>query len=1096
MRSRLASSAIRWGAAVVALAGAAALLSRWTDTEAAWDGTQDVRLGDLITAEFAGPPLDEVHKYSFYVMGGTVMTTKVTVDESASGLVPEVALVSVTDETEVPLGAAQVGNKIKNFEFASSGSFYLRVRATAGTGIYTLDTKAKFPAKAKGSTTTGTFAFDAGTDTLVTGSVKKSKGSQAVPVITGLTYSGGEVGLGSQAGTTKIKKVRLPVNATYTLEIDPGTPGESVDVKLEMTFPKRRVWNFGFIEPTDGLASENRDKWLTSTHADHTSPAFNNWNDDGAISTSCARCHSTPGYRDYLGADGSEPGVVDAKAPIGTVIECDACHNAPADSLTSVTFPSGLTVTGLGNEARCMICHQGRKSTVSVEQEVEAATRSYKVRNDATAGTGLVGTGAPVAAGASFTDAGAAFDAAGVAADGTYWLHFVGNSTRLSGANGVVSTKNIYRVQVTGVNGDTLTLATPLAAETPAAGKGFEYVVYQLKSDDTISPQLFAPIEFQNVHYYAAGASLYGREAAGAYEYEQPGGDAEDAVLTSQTQRRPYDRKLTHVASKDTCIECHDPHSQQLRISDCATCHVNAFGNPVATKEDLRDIRMAGTVNDFDGDGNADEGLWFEIKGLEAKLYAAIQDYSAKVAGSPIEYRDDNPYWFVAGTEDDEYVNWTARLLRAAYNYQYSLKDPGAFAHNGKFVVSFLYDSISDLNGALSALPAPSPVPGFDALMRNDPGHFDSSTEAFRKWDEDTDHLVDPSCARCHSIEGFRFVVKYGIDQTVPAPLVTGFSCETCHVEGTSFAPKAHNPNADGMPARVWVKSVAFPFPSTATSTQIGNVTINNGAQGTAAQDDSYMCMTCHRGRESKLTLDAADPSGNTVNFTLSFKNSHYLAAGATIYGNKAAVAYQYTGKTYSQRWDHDQHYMQPYPATAWYRAQCKFCHMQPNGGVAHDAADHSFDPKISADCTFCHVNATSVDDLTPAFRAESNYDGNPATKPKAEFGVFQARLLAAIQAYCKTATDNAVPGANYVVYTPDTYPYFAVDTNKNGVWDPGETAAPKFDTKAFRATFNYNLSVKEPGAWAHNPKYALQYLYDSIQDLGGNLTGLVRPAP
>ena len=31
---------------------------------------------------------------------------------------------------------------------------------------------------------------------------------------------------------------------------------------------------------------------------------------------------------------------------------------------------------------------------------------------------------------------------------------------------------------------------------------------------------------------------------------------------------------------------------------------------------------------------------------------------------------------------------------------------------------------------------------------------------------------------------------------------------------------------------------------------------------------------------------------------------------------------------------------------------------------------------------------------------------------------------------------------------------------------------------------------------WAHNPKYALQYLYDSIQDLGGNLTGLVRPTP
>jgi hypothetical protein len=1082
-RSRTAS---RWLSAVVALGAAAALFFRPGTSQAAWDGTQNLRLGDLITAEFVGDPLTEVHKYSFYVMKDTVMNTTITVDEAAEGLVPEVALVAA-DETEVPLGAAQVGNKIKNFTFTSSGSFYLRVRAIEGTGIYTLDTKSKAPAKAKGSTTTGEFTFDAGADTLVTGSVKKSKKSTAVPVITALTYNDGTVELGAQAGTAKIKKVALPVNATYTLAIDPGTAGQSVDVTLEFKFVKRRTWIFGFVEPTEGLATQNRDKWLTSPHSDHTAKAFNNWNDANPpeISTNCARCHSTPGYRDYLGADGSEAGVVDQPAPIGTVVECDACHNDQADSLTAVTFPSGLTISGLGNEARCMVCHQGRKSTVSVEESIEAGTRDYKVSNDAVAGSGIVGTNAPIPAGAAFTDPGAAFDVAGVAADGTWYLHFVGNTTRLSGVDGVVSTKNIYRVRIAGVNGDSLTLATPLVAETPAAGKSFQYTVYQLKSDDTISPDLFETIGFENVHYYAAGATLYGREAAGAYEYEQPGGDAQDAVLTTQTQRRGYDRKFTHVASKDTCIECHDPHAQTVRVSECATCHVNRLGNPVASYEDLRDIRMAGTVNDFNGNGNVTEGVWYEIKGLEATLYAAIQDYAAKVGNSPIEYKNENPYWFIAGTEE-EYVNWTPRLLRAAYNYQYELKDPGAFAHNGKFVVEFLYDSISDLNDALSALAVPSPVPGFDTLERNDPGHFDSDAEPYRHWDEDTDHLVDPSCARCHSIEGFQFVVKYGIEQTVPAPLIAGLSCETCHVEGTSFAPEAHNPNPDHKPQRVYVKTVQFPYPATATSTQIGNVTLTNGAQGTAGEDDSYICMTCHRARESKLTLDAADPTGATATFTLSFKNSHYLGAGASIYGSKAAVAYQYPAKAYSQRWDHDQAYTQPYPATAWNRGQCKFCHMQEGS--------HSFDPEISSICTFCHISATSVDDLTPAFRAEDNYDSNAATKPKAEFGVFEARLLTAIQAYCKSKADGGVPGANYVVYNADAYPYFAIDTDKDGVWDPGETAAPKFDTKTFRASFNYNFSVKEPGAWAHNPKYTLQYLYDSIQDLGGDVTGLIRP--
>jgi hypothetical protein len=1077
-----------WTTIVLAAAAAVALVGSPSTTEAAWDGTQTVRLGDLITAEFVGPPLAEAHRYSFYVMKDTVMNTTITVNSSSAGLVPELTLFAA-DETQVDLGAAQNGNKIKNFKFLTSGSYYLRVRATAGTGGYKLDTKAKQPAKITGSTTTGAFAFDAGADVVLGGNVKKSKGSTAKPVVTALTYNGGSVDLGAYVNTSKFSKLKMPVNATYTLAINPGTAGQSVDVTLNFTFPKRKTWQFGFIEDTEGLASQNREKWLTSAHADHTAEAFIHWNEDNPpqVPTSCARCHSTPGYRDYLGADGSAPNVVDKPAPVGTVVECDACHNDQALALTAVTFPSGLTVSGLGKEARCMVCHQGRESTVSVEKSVDASTKSYKVTNSETTGAGLVGTGVAIAAGTTFTDTGAAFDAAGVGSDGSYYLHFVANPVYLNGAAGVVSTKNIYRVQILAAAGDSLTLATPLAAETPASGKSFQYTVYQMKSEDTVSAQLFKPLKFLNVHYFAAGASLYGREAAGAYEYEEPNGAAQDVVLTPMTQRRGYDRKFTHVASKDTCIECHDPHTQKVRVSECAECHVNEFGNPVATYEDLRAIRMAGTVDDFNGNGDTIEGVWYEIKGLESVLYAAMQSYSTNVCGSTISYNPDAyPYFFVAGTNTG-FTAWTAKLVRAAYNYQYAQKDPGAFAHNGKFIVAFLYDSIEDLNETLAALPTPAPVPNFENLVRNDPGHFDSDGEPYRHWDEDSDHLVDPSCARCHSIEGFQFVVKYGLDTTVPANLAAGLSCETCHVAGTNFAPRAQNPNPDGMPERVYVKSVAFPYPSTATSTQITAVTINNAAKGTPEQDDSYICMTCHRGRESKLTLDAADPTGATTKFTLSFKNAHYLGAGAVLYGNKAAGMYQYNGNLYSQRWDHDQGYSQPYPAASWYRAQCKFCHMQEGS--------HSFEPEISSTCTYCHVDSTSVDDLTPAFRPEDNYDGNQATKPKAELGVFQARLLAAIQKWCKDATDaNNGSLATYVVYNPAAYPYFCVDTNKNGVWDAGETSAAKFDTKTFRASFNYNFSVKEPGSWAHNPKYVFQVLYDSIKDLNGDLTGLVRP--
>ena len=35
---------------------------------------------------------------------------------------------------------------------------------------------------------------------------------------------------------------------------------------------------------------------------------------------------------------------------------------------------------------------------------------------------------------------------------------------------------------------------------------------------------------------------------------------------------------------------------------------------------------------------------------------------------------------------------------------------------------------------------------------------------------------------------------------------------------------------------------------------------------------------------------------------------------------------------------------------------------------------------------------------------------------------------------------------------------------------------------------------MKDPGAYAHNPTYILQVLYDSIEDVGGDVTSLVRP--
>ena len=102
--------------------------------------------------------------------------------------------------------------------------------------------------------------------------------------------------------------------------------------------------------------------WQTSAHADTDARAFTRWNDDdpAEIPENCAKCHSTIGYHDFLGLDGTTPGTVDAPAPVGTTIECEACHNEATGQKDSAVMPCGAELTGLGKNANCMECHQGR----------------------------------------------------------------------------------------------------------------------------------------------------------------------------------------------------------------------------------------------------------------------------------------------------------------------------------------------------------------------------------------------------------------------------------------------------------------------------------------------------------------------------------------------------------------------------------------------------------------------------------------------------------------------------------------------------------------------------------------------------------------
>jgi hypothetical protein len=660
------------------------------------------------------------------------------------------------------------------------------------------------------------------------------------------------------------------------------------------------------------------EQWASSPHADASAEAFVHWDEDdpAEVPTSCAKCHSTPGYLDYIGADGTEANVVDNPAPIGTTVTCEACHNDVTVNMTSVLMPSGIELMGLGDESRCMQCHQGRHSTVSVNASIEEA--------------GL--------------------------------------------------------------------------ADSP----------------DEVSEDL----GFSNIHYYAAAATQYGTMAKGGYEYDG----------------KVYDSKFDHVEGYDTCISCHNPHTLEVRVEECTVCHTD-----VTSVEDFADVRMQGSLVDYDGDGDMEEGVSFEIEGMRELLYTAMLAYANEVAGTPIAYNvESHPYFFIDGdgdgvaseeesARDNAFNAWTPRLAKAAYNYQVSLKDPGRFAHGGKYIIQLLYDSIEDLNEALA-----EPVDLSNA-RRIDHGHFAGSEEAFRHWDEEG--MVPGSCSKCHSAAGLPQFIHEGV--TTSQPTANGLNCATCHSDLSEF-----------------------------TIYEVEQVTFPSGATVGFEDVSSNLCINCHQGRESTVSVDRAigDSPDDEVAEGLSFRNVHYFAAGATLFGSEVQGAYQYEGQEYA---GHNEHV----PGFD----SCVECH-----------SIHELEVEVE-ECGDCHEGVESEEDLVNIRVSEIDYDGDGDVEEgiAGEVQTIADALLAAIQA---NATNNAATDS--IVYSTTSYPYFFIDANSDGVYDEGDTERYVTWTPALlRAAYNYQYAQKDPGAFAHNAPYVIQVLYDSLADMGGDVTAMTRPA-
>ena len=649
--------------------------------------------------------------------------------------------------------------------------------------------------------------------------------------------------------------------------------------------------------------------WAGSGHADSEAEAFRHWDEDdpAVVSTRCGKCHSSGGYEEFV-----TTGEVTTEFPAleNMGVQCVACHNDATAVKDSVVMPSGIVLTGLGDESRCMECHQGRESMVSVDNRIA--------------------------------------EAAGIenAAD----------------------------------------------ADPDMAYEG---------------------LGFANIHYYAAAATKYGTLAKGGYEY---------AGMT-------YDGNFAHVEEFDTCIECHSPHTLEVQVEECGVCH--GEGEP-------QDFRMYGSAVDFDGDGDLEEGIANEIIGLQDVLYAELQN------NDMVYDAHTYPYFFDEAGEG--FAAWTPRLLKAAYNYQVSQKDPGGFAHGGKYIIQLLYDSIADLGGDVTA------------LSRDDHGHFQGSAEAFRHWDEDGE--VSASCSKCHSADGLPLLAKEGV--TISQEISNGFQCETCH-------------GGAEWPARYAFTSVTFPSGATVTP-----------AEG----DESSLCMQCHQGRESGADVDEAvkdaledyakareeaeaayqeakaageeveelpeesEPE-HTALVSTRFLNVHYFAAGATRYGTEAGAGYEYAGKEYVGLFPHVPGF-----------DTCVTC---------HDA--HALEVQTDS-CFTCHVGLDNVHDIRIS-TADFDGDGDASEGIYNEVDTMKVVLYDAIVAYSlNTETSNEVAYQS-------GYPYWvAANDGDDLVWTP----------TLLQAAYNYQYVLKDPGGFAHNGAYILQLLYDSIEAVGGDVSTMTRP--
>ena len=163
---------------------------------------------------------------------------------------------------------------------------------------------------------------------------------------------------------------------------------------------------------------------------------------------------------------------------------------------------------------------------------------------------------------------------------------------------------------------------------------------------------------------------------------------------------------------------------------------------------------------------------------------------------------------------------------------------------------------------------------------------------------------------------------------------------------------------------------------------------------------------------------------------------------------------------------DFDAILRKPFVHTPVKGKDCAGCHNPHSGAI--DVG------RRGRNCNACHGTVVTADDI--------------GTLPgKATVANALALLLAGIESYAENNPDTPC-----IVFDEASYPYWFTDENCDGTVGDNDTAYAAWTPRLVKAAYNYQVGLKDSGAWAHNKPYILAILASSLADLG--LSGYVNP--